>query len=152
MPLQLITFEIVGQSLGIEIGAVREIRAWTAGAPLPGVPPYISGLINLRGVMIPVIDLRERIGWGKTVPTDRHVIIVVQIGPQLHGLTVDAVNDIVAVDESALRPVPDMNDDAARRFIRCLATHDDQMMMIMELDRLAGDAAEDESAPRGLAA
>ncbi len=143
MTFQLITFEINAQPLGIDIMAVREIRAWTPATPLPNVPPHVSGLMNLRGVMVPVFDLRQRIGWGETVPTERHVVIVTQIGKQLYGLVVDKVNDIVTIEDADTRPVPEMDGDDAVRFIRCLATIDDVIVMILDLDRLPADLPDD---------
>lgn len=79
MHLELITFEVAGQRFGLDIMAVREIRAWTPATPLPQVPHYVSGVVNLRGTVLPVIDLAARLGWPATDPTPRHAIIVVQL-------------------------------------------------------------------------
>ncbi|NOS34933.1 chemotaxis protein CheW, partial [Acinetobacter baumannii] len=95
MSRQLITFQIGEQVLGVDIMAIREIRAWSPATPLPNVPAHVRGVVNLRGVVLPVLDLSHRLGWGSTDPSSRHVIIVVRIGEQLQGLFVDAVNDIV---------------------------------------------------------
>ena len=83
MSRQLITFEIGDRRLGIDIMAIREIRAWSPTTPLPNVPAHVRGVVNLRGVVLPVIDLSQRLGWGTTEPSARHVIIVVRIGDQL---------------------------------------------------------------------
>src|SRR3546814_11167583 len=99
MPSQIITFQIGEQCLGVDIMASREIRAWSPTTLLPYFPDYVRGVINLRGNVLPVIDLAARLGWGLTEPTGRHVIIVVRIDEQLHGLIVVAVNDIVTVDD-----------------------------------------------------
>ena len=82
MSRQLITFQLSDQVLGIDIMAIREIRAWSPATPLPNVPEYVRGVVNLRGVVLPVLDLRHRLNWGTTDTTARHVIIVVQIGEQ----------------------------------------------------------------------
>ncbi|WP_430323732.1 chemotaxis protein CheW, partial [Salmonella enterica] len=79
MPRQLITFQIGDQVLGVDIMAIREIRAWSPATPLPNVPPHVRGVVNLRGVVLPVLDLSHRLGWGMTDPSARHVIIVVRI-------------------------------------------------------------------------
>ena len=79
MSRQLITFQLSDQVLGIDIMAIREIRAWSPATPLPNVPEYVRGVVNLRGVVLPVLDLRHRLNWGTTDTTARHVIIVVQI-------------------------------------------------------------------------
>ena len=142
MPRQLITFELGDQSLGIDIMAIREIRAWSPATPLPNVPPHIRGVVNLRGVVLPVIDLRMRMGWGLTDPTARHVIIVVRMGEQLQGVIVDAVNDIVSVSAEEIQPLPDVGSTQAAEFLEGLATVEDRMILVLDLDRLAPPLAE----------
>jgi purine-binding chemotaxis protein CheW len=141
MTFQLITFQVNGRPLGIEITSVREIRAWSPAAPLLNAAPYVTGVINLRGAMVAVFDLRQRIGWGETEPTERHVIIVAQAGEQLYGLVVDGVSDILTIDEADTRPVPKVDGDAAVRFVRCLATVEDSIVMVLELDRVLTEAS-----------
>ena len=75
MSRQLITFQLGDQILGVDIMAIREIRAWSPATPLPNVPAHVRGVVNLRGVVLPVLDLRHRLGWGVTDPSARHVII-----------------------------------------------------------------------------
>lgn len=139
MPRQLITFQLGEQVLGIDIMAIREIRAWSPATPLPNVPPYVRGVVNLRGVVLPVLDLRHRLGWGATDPTARHVIIVVRIGEQLQGLIVDAVNDIVSIDADDIQPLPDVGGHGPS-CLEGLATVEDRMITIVALDRLIDPA------------
>ena len=136
MSRQLITFQLGDQYLGVDIMAIREIRAWSPATPLPNVPSHVRGVVNLRGVVLPVLDLRHRLGWGVTDPTARHVIIVVRIGEQLQGIIVDAVNDIVSIHPDAMQPIPDMGDTEASRFLEGLATIDNRMILVLALDRL----------------
>ena len=133
---QLITFQLGDQILGVDIMAIREIRAWSPATPLPNVPAHVRGVVNLRGVVLPVLDLRHRLGWGMTEPTARHVIVVVRIGEQLQGLIVDAVSDIATVAPEDMQPLPDMGDAAAAQFLDGLATVDDRLILILALDRL----------------
>ena len=142
MTRQLITFELGDQSLGVDIMAIREIRAWSPATPLPNVPPHIRGVVNLRGVVLPVLDLRMRLGWGMTDPTTRHVIIVVRIGEQLQGIIVDAVNDIVTVRPEDMQPLPDIGSSEAAALLDGLATVDDRMILILDLERLAPPLAD----------
>lgn len=141
MSRQLITFQLGDQILGVDIMAIREIRAWSPATPLPNVPPHVRGVVNLRGVVLPVLDLRHRLGWGMTDPTARHVIIVVRIGEQLQGLIVDAVNDIVEVPAEEMQPLPDMGDAPAANFLEGLATIDGRLILILALDRLVETSA-----------
>ncbi len=142
MSRQLITFELGDQSLGIDIMAIREIRAWSPATPLPNVPAHIRGVVNLRGVVLPVLDLRMRLGWGLTEPTTRHVIIVVRIGEQLQGVIVDAVNDIVSIRPEDMQPLPDVGSSQAAALLDGLATVDERMILILDLDRLVPPLAE----------
>jgi len=82
---ELITFEVEGQVFGLDIMAIREIRAWTPTTRLPRVPHYVAGVVNLRGTVLPVVDLAARLGWRATEPTPRHAIIVTQLGSQIGG-------------------------------------------------------------------
>ena len=136
MSRQLITFQLGDQVLGVDIMAIREIRAWSPATPLPNVPAHVRGVVNLRGVVLPVLDLRCRLGWGITDPTARHVIIVVRVGEQLQGIIVDAVNDIVSVAPEQLQALPEMGDTDASRFLEGLATIDERMILVLALDRL----------------
>lgn len=139
MPRQLITFQIGEQFLGVDIMSIREIRAWTPTTLLPHTPDFVRGVVNLRGTVLPVIDLSARLGWGLAAPGQRHVIIVVQIGAQLNGLIVDAVNDIVTIDSDQLQPPPDLTGDEAVHFLEGLVTVEDRMVIVLHLDRLAAD-------------
>ena len=133
---QLITFEIGDRRLGIDIMAVREIRAWSPATPLPNAPAHVGGVLNLRGVILPVLDLRQRLGWGVTDPGGRHVIIVVQVGETLQGLVVDAVSDIVTLGSDDIQPVPDIGESASAAFLEGIANTGDRLIMILGLNRL----------------
>jgi len=132
---QLITFQLGEQVLGADIMAIREIRTWSRMTPLPNSPSYVCGVANLRGVVLPVIDLRSRLGWAETEPTDRHVVIVMQSRGQLKGVLVDSVNDIVTVRSEDVQPVPDVSGGASE-FLRQIATIEGRMVMVLELDKV----------------
>lgn len=134
---QYITFQIGEQVLGIDIMAVREIRAWSPTTALPHVANYVRGVVNLRGTVLPVMDLRARLGWGATDPSARHVIMVVRVNEQLQGLIVDAVNDIVTIDEDSLQVPPDLSGNSVNEIIRGLASIEDRMVMILALEALS---------------
>ncbi len=136
MKRQLLTFCIGPQFLGVDIMAVREIRAWAPTTLIPNAPDFVKGVVNLRGSVLPVIDLSCRLGWGKVDPEERHVIIVVQIVDVLHGLFVDAVNDIVTVDDQDLQAPPKVAGHGASEFLEGVASVDDRMVMVLTLDRL----------------
>src|SRR5215469_13569522 len=100
---QLISFAIGDDQYGVDIMAVREIKGWTAITPLPGQPEYVRGVLNLRGVIIPIVDLRCRFGQGLTEATPLHIVIVVQIEGKTVGLLGDRVLDIVSLDAAEVK-------------------------------------------------
>lgn len=110
--IEVISFEIGGQEFCIDIRAVREIRGWTQATPLPNAPASVLGVINLRGMIMPVIDLRSRLGLGATEPTARHVIVVIHHAARTFGLLVDGVQESFRFDAARLQPPPDLGDTA----------------------------------------
>jgi purine-binding chemotaxis protein CheW len=146
MARQLITFHLGSQSFGLDIMAIREIRAWTPTTRLPHVQPYVAGVVNLRGTVLPVIDLAARLGWEPTSPTERHVIIVAQIGGQLRGLIVDAVSDIVTTQDEDIQPPPSTGNDAVVPFLEGLVAMEDRMVMVLDLPGLTADTELHEAA------
>lgn len=146
MARQLITFHLGTQSFGLDIMAIREIRAWSPTTRLPHVPHYVAGVVNLRGTVLPVIDLAARLGWEPTSPTDRHVIIVAQIDGQLRGLIVDAVSDIVTAQEEDIQPPPATSSDAVVPYLEGLVALEDRMVMVLDLPGLTNDTELQEAA------
>jgi purine-binding chemotaxis protein CheW len=106
--LRIVTFRIADRHFGVDVSTVREIRGWQPTTPLPNAAPHVLGVVNLRGIVLPVHDLRQRIGLGPTAVGPSSVVIVIAIGEQLAGILVDAVSDIVDVPESQLRAAPEM--------------------------------------------
>jgi len=140
MALQIITFEVENQLLGVDIMSIREIRAWTPTTRLPQVPDYVAGVVNLRGTVLPVFDLAARLGWRTTEATGRHVIIVTEVDGQFQGLIVDSVSDIVTIGEEDLQPPPSTAGDQIVTFLTGLAALGDRMVMILNLPSLTDEA------------
>ena len=130
---EFVAFRINGQEFCVEIMSIREIRGWTQETILPHSPEFVRGVINLRGAILPIVDLADRLGLGATVPTERHVIVVAQLQEQIVGLLVEAVSDILTLDESAIQPTPDVASDLAKRFIRGAVSVDNRLISIVEL-------------------
>jgi purine-binding chemotaxis protein CheW len=138
---ELITFEVEGQVFGLDIMAIREIRAWSPTTRLPRVPSYVAGVVNLRGTVLPVIDLAARLGWRATEATPRHAIIVTQQGAQISGWIVDSVSDIVTLDSETLQPPPPTSaGDTVVPFLEGLAAIEDRMVMVLNLAALSDGA------------
>jgi purine-binding chemotaxis protein CheW len=133
---ELISFRIGAQEFCIDIMAVREIRGWTPATVLPQSPAYVRGVINLRGAVLPIVDLAARLGFEAADASDRHVIIVAQIGAQMVGLLVDAVSDILTVTDDVIQPTPDVASDTAKSFVRGLLAIDGRMISLVGLDHV----------------
>ena len=130
---ELISFRVAEQEYCVEITAVREIRGWAPATPLPHAPDYVRGVINLRGAILPIVDMSARLGMAMAEPTSRHVIMVVWIEGQLVGLLVDAVCDIITVDEVSLQDTPEDASATVQTFVRALLTIEDRMIGLIDL-------------------
>ncbi|MCS7295384.1 MAG: chemotaxis protein CheW [Dehalococcoidia bacterium] len=134
---EVVAFRLADQDFCIDIDYVREIRGWTPATRLPHAPNYVKGVINLRGSVIGVIDLADRLGLGATTPSDRHVVIIVQVGRQTVGLLADFVSDILEIGEDRVSAVPDIGSDATREFIVSILTLEDgRMLRKIDLERV----------------
>ncbi|WP_374322455.1 chemotaxis protein CheW [Brevundimonas sp.] len=133
---ELIAFRIGAQEFCVDIMSVREIRGWTPATPLPRSPGYMKGVINLRGTVLPIIDLGARFGLETSEPTARHVIMVAHIGGQMVGLLVDAVSDILQMSEAAVQPTPDVASDRVKTFVKGIFSIDGRMISLIELDHI----------------
>jgi len=133
---EFVAFRVGEQEYCVDIMSVREIRGWTPATMLPEAPEYVRGVINLRGSVLPIVDLAARLGLQPPEPTVRHVIIITHIGQQLVGLLVDAVSDILTVLADKVQPTPDVASDVAKAFIRGVLAIEGRMISLVELDRI----------------
>lgn len=138
--VQLIAFTIGSGTYGVEITAVREIRAWSGVTSLPNTAPFVRGVINLRGTIVPVLDLRARFGQGMTDPGKTHVVIVLAIGARWVGVLVDAVSDILTVPRASIHPMPEMSDGAGDGLLEGILTHNERMVSLVQIDKLLAGA------------
>jgi purine-binding chemotaxis protein CheW len=136
---ELIAFRIGSQEFCVNIMSVREIRGWTPAMPMPGAPSYVIGVINLRGAVLPIMDLSARLGMKPAEPTQRHVIIVAQVRHKVVGLLVEAVSDILTVTDEHIQPTPEVSSDLQKRFARGILAVDRRMICLIELDALSPD-------------
>ncbi len=130
---EVVAFRVAGQDFCFDIMSVREIRGWTRTTVLPHAQSYVKGVINLRGSVVPVVDLSDRLGLGQTEPGARHVIIITVIDGQTIGLLADMVSDILSVGVEALHPVPDMVSEEVKAFISGVLLIEDRMIRRLDL-------------------
>lgn len=146
---EFISFAIGNDQYGVDIMAVREIKEWSNVTHLPKQPEYVRGVLNLRGVMVPIVDLRCRFGEGLTGTTPTHIIIVVQIDGRPLGLLADRVLDIVSFEAARIQPVPRTAHGASSDFLSGLVTHENAMIALIDLSNLlAAEGCRDPASAR----
>ena len=141
---EFISFAIGDEQYGVDIMAVREITEWSGVTQLPNQPDYMRGVLNLRGVMVPIIDLRCRFGQGLTDATPVHVVIVVNVDGKTIGLLADRVLDIVSVEGTQVQPVPQVSRGSQANFLSGLVTIDTTMIALINLKNLLSERIESE--------
>jgi purine-binding chemotaxis protein CheW len=133
---ELIAFRMGNQEFCVDVMSIREIRGWTAATPLPQSPDFVRGVINLRGTVLPIVDLAARLGFAPAEPTARHAIIVTQIADQVVGLLVEGVSDIFTVSEEKIQPTPDVASEAAKRFVRGVIPMDNRLISVVAIESI----------------
>ena len=143
---QVLCFALAGEAYALPILKVREIQAQAALTRIPKAPSYMPGVINLRGAIVPILELRQRFALGEAPEDTRPVIVIVEVQGRTLGLRVDSVSDVLDLDASAIRPAPELGAQTAlgREFIAGLAslpgaTGSDAMLILLDLDRLLSD-------------
>ena len=132
--LEVVTFRLNEQEFCLNILSVREIRGWTQATVVPHSPSFVLGVINLRGTVLPIIDLAARLKMPVSDPTTRHVIIVVQVHKHLFGLLVDGVSDILSVPDESIQAAPDIVTDANNNFVRSVIMIDGRMISMIAVE------------------
>ena len=136
LPSQVISFAIGDDQYGVDIMAVREIKGWSEITHLPRQPDYVRGVLNLRGVIVPIVDLRCRFSQGLTEATPLHIVIIVQIFAKPVGLLADRVLDIVSFETSQVQPVPRIANGSRVNFLAGLITIEGAMIALIDLPNL----------------
>ncbi|MBW0149742.1 MAG: chemotaxis protein CheW [Phenylobacterium sp.] len=130
---ELITVVIGEQRFAIDIQLVREIRGWTNSTPLPNAPDYVLGVINLRGAVLPVLNLAARLGLPASEARSSSVVIVVDLVGRTVGLLVDAVSDIINVGEGEIQPAPVIGAASSKGLARGMITTDEGIITLIDM-------------------
>lgn len=133
---QYVAFELGDQFYGVEITSVREIRQWSPTTELPNQPHYGRGVLDIRGEVVPVYDLRARFGGSVVDVTESHVVLIVSIDDKSIGILFDAVSDIIDLSAADMRPVPEGARAADHETITSLANHANRMIAVLDLSAL----------------
>lgn len=133
---EYLTFTLGAEEYGIDILKVQEIRGYDAVTKIANAPPFIKGVINLRGVIVPIVDLRIKFNLGSSTYDQFTVVIILNIGKRVMGVVVDGVSDVIQMSSENLRPSPEFGSILDTRYILGLGTVDDRMIIVVDIERL----------------
>ncbi|MCC6406601.1 MAG: purine-binding chemotaxis protein CheW [Planctomycetes bacterium] len=135
---QYLTFMLGQEEYGVEILMVQEIRGYTAVTPVPNTPNYVKGVMNLRGTIVPVVDLRAKLGLAEIEKNRFTVIVVVKVGAKVAGLIVDAVSDVLDLQQSEIQASPELGVQDDARYARGIARVKEKLVVLLDLEKLFG--------------
>lgn len=133
---QYLTFSVNGEEYGVDIMIVREIKGWTGVTRLPNTPEYLCGVMNLRGIIVPIFDLGCRFTGKSAVVTANSVIIILAVRGRNIGILVDAVSDILDIPESEVKAAPDAENQSGRKFVSGLISLEERMVVLLDMQTL----------------
>ena len=133
---EVLVFVLGKEEYGVDILKVQEIRGYEKVTPIPSAPDYLKGVMNLRGVIVPVIDMRVKFRMPDVRYDSFTVVVILRIAGRVIGLVVDAVSDVVAFAESEVKPAPQLGSLVDGSFIAGLATRDDRMVLLLDIEKL----------------
>jgi len=140
---QYLTFMLAGEEYGVDILTVQELRGWEETTPIPNTPDFVLGVINLRGVVVPIINLRNRFGLEHLDYGPTTVVIIVKVTAgdkqRVLGIVVDAVSEVYDINQESMQPPPDMEGAISIDFITGLATIDEKMVILLDINKLINE-------------
>lgn len=134
--LQFLTFTLGKEEYGVDIMRVREVKGWTNTTRLPNMPSYIRGVLNLRGMILPIFDLRTRFGGKLTDATEKHVVVIIAVAERIIGVLADSVSDIITVKGNDIKPAPSIDNDLKSQFVNGLIALEDRMVVLLDMEKL----------------
>lgn len=137
--IQLVTFNLENETYGINVMQVQEVLRVTEIAPVPGAPPYVLGIINLRGNVVTVVDTRGRFGLPHHELTDASRIVIIESEEQVVGILVDSVAEVVDLSLSEIDSAPIVGNDESSRYIQGVATRNDNLLIVVDLNKLLSE-------------
>ncbi|MGE5615653.1 MAG: chemotaxis protein CheW [Bacillota bacterium] len=135
---ELLTFTLGTESYGIDILKVQEIRGYEEPTRIANAPAFIKGVVNLRGHIVPIVDLRVKLGMGDPRYDASTVVIILNIFKRVVGVVVDSVSDVVALPAEAVKPAPEFGAALETQYILGLATLGEQLLIVVDIERLMG--------------
>jgi len=137
---EVLSFRLGSEEYGVDILKVQEIRGYEAVTAIANSPDYLKGVINLRGIIVPIVDMRIKFNLGNPSYDDFTVVIILKLGNQTIGMVVDSVSDVVPLSADQIKPAPEMGSILAAEYLKGLATLDERMLILLDIDRLMSSA------------
>ena len=133
---ELLTFKLGQEEYGIDILKVQEIRGYDAVTTIANSPEFIKGVINLRGIIVPIVDMRIKFKLGNVTYNELTVVIILNIANRVVGIVVDGVSDVIALTPEQLKPAPEFGGALDAQYITGLGAVDDRMIIVVDIERL----------------
>lgn len=137
---EFLAFRLGREEYGIDILKVQEIRGYDAVTRIANTPDHLKGVTNLRGAIVPIVDLRIRFGLGEPVYDEFTVVIILNVGGRVVGVVVDSVSDVLTLPAGQIRPAPEFSSVLATEYVKGLGTIDDRMLILVDIELLLGSA------------
>jgi purine-binding chemotaxis protein CheW len=133
---QYLTFNLADEYYGVDILKVQEIKGYTTVTRIPNTPDYLKGVLNLRGTIVPIVDLRMKFGMGTTDPTSFTVMVVVNVRNRIMGFMVDAVSDVLDLNAKNIQPPPELGSGVDITFVAGIGNSNDRLVTLLDIDRV----------------
>jgi purine-binding chemotaxis protein CheW len=139
-PREYLTFRLGEEEYGIDILKVQEIRGYEQPTRIANAPSFIKGVVNLRGVIVPIIDMRLKFGLGSAEYNDFTVVIILNLGARVVGMVVDSVSDVMELSPEQIRDTPEIDSVVDSSYITGLGTLNGRMLILIAIEKLMGTA------------
>jgi purine-binding chemotaxis protein CheW len=133
---EVLVFVLGAEEYGVDILKVQEIRGYDKVTPIPSAPDYLKGVVNLRGIIVPIVDMRVKFRLPEVRYDQFTVVVILRIASRVIGLVVDGVSDVIALTASEIREAPHLGSVVDSSFIEGLATQDDRMVLLLDIEKL----------------
>jgi purine-binding chemotaxis protein CheW len=136
LALEYLAFTLGAEEYGVDIQRVQELRGYDAVTRIANAPDYIKGVVNLRGIIVPIVDMRMKMGVSNPTYDQFTVVVILTIGATLMGMVVDSVSDVTTLTPGQIKPAPDMGGAVDARYVLGIGTIEERMLILVDIDRM----------------
>lgn len=140
LPLEFLAFTLGNEEYGISIQKVQELRGYETVTRIANVPPFIKGVVNLRGIIVPIVDMRIKFNLGTPTYDQMTVVVILNVVGRVVGMVVDSVSDVVTLSQAQIKPAPEMRGAMSTDYLTGLGTIDERMLILVDIDKLMSSA------------